>query len=256
MSLSKIIAKYNNAIDKRPLLTKIISAVIVFGIGDYLCQEMENRVLKLNKSINWTRVFKQGSFGIVVAPYVHIQFCKVVPYLFPENMKYSFLLSVFYASTLSDGIFNYAFFVWMHFANTKIKTGKEPNLWKSFTSTEVWEKFVPVQFNSMKVWPFMTGFNFYFMPIQLRVLTDNIFCIFWNIYLSYAENNTGNSGESGDSKNNDMKNENVENSNDNNSTNTNSIRKRDILENENLETSNFVYDDLASLNNDKRQTLI
>ena len=185
----KVITKYNNAVDRNPIITKCLSAAAVFAIGDYLCQEMENRVLKLKDRINWTRVVKQGSFGLVVAPYIHFQFCKVIPYLFPDNKKYSFFFSVLYAATVSDGIFNYAFFIYMHYANTKKNTGKEPKVMDSIKAREVFDKWVPVQINNVKVWPFMTGFNFYFMPIQLRVLVDNVFCIFWNIYLSYVENN-------------------------------------------------------------------
>eukprot|EP00340_Litonotus_pictus_P003609 CAMPEP_0170515424 /NCGR_PEP_ID=MMETSP0209-20121228/1859_1 /TAXON_ID=665100 ORGANISM="Litonotus pictus, Strain P1" /NCGR_SAMPLE_ID=MMETSP0209 /ASSEMBLY_ACC=CAM_ASM_000301 /LENGTH=123 /DNA_ID=CAMNT_0010799907 /DNA_START=267 /DNA_END=635 /DNA_ORIENTATION=- len=105
-------------------------------------------------------------------------------------MKYSFILSLIYAVTISDGIFNYAFFIYMHYANSKMKAGEESSIWKSIKSKDVLEKFIPVQINNVKVWPFLTGFNFYFMPMQYRVLTDNVFCTFWNIYLSYVENNT------------------------------------------------------------------
>jgi protein Mpv17 len=181
----RIINKYNLALERRPIITKSLTAIIIFGIGDYLCQEMENRILKIGDKINYTRIIKQASFGIIVAPYLHLQFCIIIPKFFPERGKYSFIKSLVYAITISDSLFNYSFFAYMSMANGKTFT-------QALQSAEVLDKFIPVQIANMQVWPFLTGFNFYFVPMMYRVLFDNFFCIFWNIYLSYVENNKKN----------------------------------------------------------------
>ncbi len=178
----KIIYKYNQAIETRPLVTKSITAIVIFGIGDYLCQEMENRILKIGNTIKFDRMLKQASFGLVVAPYLHLQFCKIIPWMFPETAKYSFIKSLTYTVILSDSIFNFSFFLYMSLAGGKTFS-------EAVRSDEVLAKFVPVQIMNFKVWPFLTGFNFYFIPMNYRVLYDNFFCTFWNIYLSYVENN-------------------------------------------------------------------
>lgn len=175
------INRYNLALDRRPIITKALTATGIFAIGDYLCQELEIRYFKKGDSISLQRIAKQASFGIVSAPYLHLQYCKIVPHLFPPTVKYAFAKSVLYAVVVSDCFFNLFFFSYMSLAGGK--TVKET------FSTELMDKFVPVQTTNMQVWPFLTGFNFYFNPAMYRVLFDNFLCIFWNIYLSYVENN-------------------------------------------------------------------
>jgi len=172
---------YSHCLETRPILTKAVSGSLVFALGDYLCQKIENKYIfkTPQKSINWHRVLKQTSFGFVMAPYLHLQYNKIIPWLFPETAKYSIAKGVAYAVTLSDGFFNFTFFLYMGYMNDRsLNEAVE----------EVPKKFVPVQINNMKIWPFITGFNFTFVPSNYRVLFDNFMCIFWNIYLSYVEN--------------------------------------------------------------------
>jgi hypothetical protein len=177
----KAVRWYNNLLEARPIVTKAWSAGIVFGLGDYLCQQMEVKFLNKGNNFDPYRMIKQASFGIVVAPYIHLQFCKIIPYLFPEHKKFALVKSVTYAVTISDGLFNFSFFAYMSMTagKTLIETLK----------LEIPEKFIPVQLVNMQVWPFLTGFNMMVIPIHYRVLFDNFMCIFWNIYLSYVENN-------------------------------------------------------------------
>ena len=177
----QILRLYNTCLEKRPLITKALSGSVVFALGDYLCQKIENQYIfkKPQASTDWRRVLKQTSFGFVVAPYLHLQYNIIVPWLFPETAKYSIIKGVAYAVTISDGIFNFMFFLYMSFINGRTMQD---------AMKDVPKKFVPVQINNMKIWPFLTGFNFTFVPASYRVLFDNFMCIFWNIYLSYVEN--------------------------------------------------------------------
>ena len=176
----KALKLYSHFLDTRPILTKAVSGSIVFALGDYFCQLIENKyIFKENKPINWRRVVKQTSFGFVMAPYLHLQYNMIIPWLFPETARFSIAKGVIYAVTLSDGFFNFVFFLYMGFVNGRTF---------SESLDEVPKKFVPVQINNMKIWPFITGFNFTYVPANYRVLFDNFMCIFWNIYLSYVEN--------------------------------------------------------------------
>lgn len=195
-----MISWYNEMLVKKPLITKTITGFFIFGLGDYLCQELEIKYLKKQSEIEYMRILKQASFGILVSPYLHLQYCKIIPLLFPKNDTRSTFLSTIYAVTLSDGSLNLAFFVFMSLFNYKKNSNKE-NKKEDFSGKEISEefykglkkdimdKFIPVQINSMKVWSILTFFNFYFIPMQYRVLFDNFFCIFWNIYLSFVEYN-------------------------------------------------------------------
>ena len=172
---------YNKCLSSRPLLTKAISGCFVFALGDYLCQKVENHYIfhTPNAQIKWKRVLKQASFGFVVAPYLHLQYNILVPWLFPEALRFSTAKAVAYAVTVSDGIFTIVFFSYMNFINGR-------NMKEALV--DVPKKTVPVMINNLKIWPFLTGFNFTFVPFNFRVLFDNGMCIFWNIYLSYVEN--------------------------------------------------------------------
>ena len=183
--MKNLFTKYNFYLEKRPIITKAISAFFVFGLGDYLCQEMEKRILKNNNNnISIKRIVKQGAFGALSTPYIHFSYCKVIPYFFPDGKKYSFIKSLIYAVTISDGIFNFSFFTYM-----AMSQNRDLSFRQAITSKEVHDKFIPVQITNLKVWPILSGLNFYFVPIQFRVQVDSVFVIFWNIYLSYVENN-------------------------------------------------------------------
>lgn len=178
----KILHFYNLALKQSPLLTKSVSAFFLFSIGDYLCQKFENKfILQNNKksSIDYKRIIKQGSFGFIVAPYLHLQYCIIIPRLFPESSKFFLFKSTAYAVTVSDGVFNFAFFLYMGMISQR----------SDDFSKDIYDKFLPVQMTNMQVYPVITGFNFYMMSPAYRVLFDNFTSIFWNIYLSFVENN-------------------------------------------------------------------
>ena len=158
-----------------------ISSCIIFGIGDFLCQQMELRIVKKPGKLDIKRILKSCMFGIVVAPYLYFQLSVIVPRLFPGKNKLSVIKSVLYAISISDGIFNFSYFVFMSLAS-----GKKID---SSLKSEIMEKYVPVQLFSMKIWFFLTGMNFFLIPIHFRVAFDNTLCTFWNMFLSYVEHN-------------------------------------------------------------------
>ena len=206
-----MISWYSEMLFKKPIITKAITGFIIFGLGDYLCQELELRYLKKPGELEYMRILKQASFGIIVSPYLHLQYCKIIPWMFPKSDVKSTILSTAYAVTLSDGSLNLAFFIFMSLFNFKkkqitnsdnsnekitessnvveVSSKKENEIFFANLKDDIMSKFIPVQINSMKVWSILTCINFYFVPVSFRVLFDNFFCIFWNIYLSFVEYN-------------------------------------------------------------------
>jgi protein Mpv17 len=139
---------------------------------------MEIKVFKKDKKIEIKRALKQALFGFMVSPYLHLQYNVIIPKLFPEIKRHSFVKSVAYAILISDAIFNCAFFLYMGYI-------KNRDFRKAYL--ELPEKFIPVQMTNIQVFPWLTGFNFYVISPKFRVLFDNFLSIFWNIYLSYVE---------------------------------------------------------------------
>ena len=172
---------YTKLLKTRPIVGNCLSGFVIFGIGDFLCQIMEIKAIKKSGKIEIKRILKSCLFGVVVAPYLYMQYGLVVPRLFPGKDLISKLKGILYAITISDSIFNFSYFLFMSLLNKK-----EFN--SSFTN-DIMEKFVPVQMFSIKIWFFLTSFNFLIIPIHLRVAFDNTLSIFWNMFLSYVENN-------------------------------------------------------------------
>jgi hypothetical protein len=184
--INTAIISYENLLTKYPIKTKAATAFFIFGLGDLLCQHMEIKYLKIKTKYELSRLLKGAAFGIIVAPYLHLQLSYIIPKLFQEGSKYFVLKSTAYAVLVSDSIFNFSYFLFMELSQNH-KKSKYSNL-----NNEVMNKFIPTQIMNIKVWPFLTGFNFYFMPPQYRVLFDNFASIFWMCYLSFIENNTEN----------------------------------------------------------------
>ena len=75
---------YGSKLDSHPLTTKCITSFITFGCGDLICQTLEKKYGKLKK-YDSIRFLKQASFGVIATPYFHLQFCVIIPYLFPKT---------------------------------------------------------------------------------------------------------------------------------------------------------------------------
>ncbi len=186
-----IINTYNKLLEEHTLITKTITTIILFGIGDILCQLIEKYYFESITKLNINRMLKMASVGIVLGPYVHLNMCVIIPYFWPDmNNTWDFILSVAYDVVISGGIFNYIFFLFMFVQSIPKEEMNKKTIWSILSDKILIDKFIEVEINDLKIWPFLVAFNFFFIPLKYRVLVDNFFCIFWNIYLSFIENNT------------------------------------------------------------------
>lgn len=174
----KALSWYIRKLETHPISTKAISSVMIFGLGDILCQKLENYLEEENKIFDYKRFIKQSSYGLIAGPYLHLQFCVIVPYLFPTTAKFHTLKSVIYALTVSDSFYNCGFYLYCDALDGKF-----------FQLNTFVEKFIPTQIVNLKVWPVLQYINFSIVPVKFRVLYDNTLSIFWNAYLSWIQNN-------------------------------------------------------------------
>jgi hypothetical protein len=71
--------------------------------------------------------------------------------------------------------------LFVFFAYTRIYKGKSVGM----SVQEAWNLSASnVQITSLKVWPAVQTINFYFIPLNLRVLYMNVSLVFWTIYLA------------------------------------------------------------------------
>ncbi len=169
---------YNGALTTHPLITKMFTSFVTFGTGDFVCQQIEKSRNK-EKKYNFLRTLKQASFGFMVTPYLHLQFCKIMPWLFKGKGVGTTVKNVVYDQIIGAPIFTAMFFIYLNMSNNK-----------SFEESvkELEKKLLPTLYMTWKIWPFLMFLNFYFIPVPYRVLFSNITGIFWSAYLSSAQN--------------------------------------------------------------------
>jgi hypothetical protein len=169
-----ILRSYEKLLNKKPIITKAVTSFCTFGLGDLICQSLEKK-----ENINWKRFLIQASFGFMIGPYFHLQFCKIMPYLFPFNKKFSTVKSVAYDQTVGATLFTTMFFSYLDKFNGKsfdqIKEGLK-------------QKLFPTLKDNWKIWPILMAINFSIVPIQYRVLYANFWGMLWVAYLSYVQN--------------------------------------------------------------------
>jgi protein Mpv17 len=175
--MSAAFSWYNRRLIDKPILTKAITSFCTFGTGDLISQYLEY-YSSGKKKFNFRRFITQASFGFMIAPYFHLQFCKIMPYLFPPG-RFSVLKNIVYDQTIGATIFTSSFFTYLDMMSGK-----------SFPEAinELKLKLLPTIYDNWKVWPFLMAINFSMVPIQFRVLFSNICGMFWVAYLSYVQN--------------------------------------------------------------------
>lgn len=171
---------YTKCLESRPIITKMITSFITFSTGDLMCQQIEKAKNK-DKKYDVMRTIKQGSFGFMVTPYLHMQFCIIMPWLFRGKGAANTIKSVVYDQLIGAPIFTSLFFIYL-----------DMNSGKSFNESvkELEKKLMPTLYMNWKIWPTIMFVNFSLVPVQFRVLYANITGMFWSAYLSSAQNSS------------------------------------------------------------------
>lgn len=178
-----IISWYSNLLSKRPYSTKVITSFIIMGAGDVICQLLENKKAKSNKTINLKRTLKQASFSFLLTPYLHFQYNVIIPKYFAVG-SYKIIKIILYDQTVNAVVCILGFFLYMDFLNREgvFKTSSNQS------NDQFYEKFKVGLIGNYKIWPLSQVVNFTIIPPHYRVFFANIVGLFWNIYLSYLQN--------------------------------------------------------------------
>lgn len=193
MGFKNFLNWYTAKLKVAPLRTKMITSFFTFTLGDVICQVIEKSLSDKGKSkpFDVKRAVRQGSFGVVMTPYLHVQYNIIIARLFPHPGFKNTIKSVIYDQTVNSVIFLIVFFGYMDYMNgIDFKT--------SLKNTLI--KLPPTLIANWKLWPAAQLVNFSIVPPDYRVLFSNMVGIIWNIYLSYVQNSKDFSIESKDTK--------------------------------------------------------
>jgi len=175
-----ILNLYNSSLNSYPLLTKILTSFITFGSGDLICQKIENSK-KFKNNYCLSRTLKQASFGIFIYPYLHTQYCILIPRIIKGKGLLLPIKNVAFDQIIGAPIFTCLFFIYLGLINSKKMMDIQQVIKK---------KLEPTLIMNWKIWPFLNFINFSIVPIPYRVLYSNITGMFWSIYLSSVNNSS------------------------------------------------------------------
>lgn len=188
----KIIKSYLNLLQKYPYFVQPFATAILFSFGDLICQyitikkqlaqnqnstnkpNIEINDVKLSSEINLKRTLIQSSYGFLAAPYSVLQQIKIIPKLFPDKSKYRLLKTMLYNYFILVPPMQFLYFSYVCY-------------WlKGYVDKEyVFSRQYKAYTNGFFIWTPFLLYNFTYVRPERRVLTSNIFSIFWQVYMSF-----------------------------------------------------------------------
>jgi len=174
--------KYSSSLVSSPYRTKMITAGLIFGGADAVCQNFLEKTP--GKKFDYKRCLNMVLIGsLISAPLGHLWYCKYASGITNRITTSPKLQS--WASMAVDQLiytpFSLSIFLYVN------EYGKEFSSLKS--AKNVKERFWTGMIANWKVWPPIVLANFAFIPPAMRVLFINAFGFFWTIYLSHLQNN-------------------------------------------------------------------
>ncbi len=164
-------------IEKKPIITKSITAFCTVSAGDAISQGIE--CYTTGRKFKLDRTLKFASFAIIFTPFTHAHYSVIMPYLIPSSTRIDLLKSVIFDQTFYVGTYFFSYYAFMN-----IITNKSYSDFK----TDIREKYVPAIKANWMFWPGIMLMSFIYVPIIYRVLYLNVCGIAWNTYFSYSQN--------------------------------------------------------------------
>merc|ERR1712238_1893 len=153
IKMAALWARYNSLLDTQPLLTKCLTSLTGFTVGDILAQKF---VEPADKPYDIMRTVRLGSFGFLFHGSTGHYFYGMLDSKMPGTKPVTVASKVFIDQTIWNPIFGCAFFGYLN--------AIEGKSWSDYTK------------------------NFAFVPPSQRLLYINTIQIGYNIFLSFLGN--------------------------------------------------------------------
>ena len=206
-----VFAAYTRALERHPLLTKVVTSTVLFGAGDLMSQKLEGKT-----AVDTARLARMAAWGAIFTPFAHVwynQLDKMIP-----GSGATVVASKVVADQVRRGprpprprlasprppaandsrrplppcpapspraqltwtVFINCGFFW---ATTVMETG-DSNAGVQKIKDKLW----PTLKVNWVVWPVLQGINLSVVPLQFRILYINFASLFWSAYLSRQTN--------------------------------------------------------------------
>lgn len=174
--MSGLWARYNAMLEAQPLLTKALTSLTGFTIGDILAQNFVNQD---GKPYDPMRTIRLGSFGFLVHGTTGHYFYGFLDSKLPGTKPQTVATKVFIDQTIWNPIFGLMFFGYLNLVEGKSFQDYKNKI-KADLKTAV--------MGSWAVWVPAHTINFAFVPPSQRLLYINSIQIGYNVFLSFLGN--------------------------------------------------------------------
>jgi len=166
---------YRRCLQRRPLVTQMVSSGLMTGGGDFICQScVERRRLQNYDVVRTTRFFGIGCFFL--APVI-VNWYRLLERVTVGGPKLFPLVRVVMDQALCSPVLLSCFLSLLRLTEGKTVS----DTYKS------WQKeFLPIYMTGLKIWPLAQVVNFYLVPLEHRLLFVQAISLGWNTYLAYA----------------------------------------------------------------------
>lgn len=174
--MSGLWARYNKLLDAQPLLTKALTSLTGFTLGDILAQ---NFVEGGDKPYDIMRTLRLGSFGFLIHGTTGHYFYGFLDSKLPGTAPLTVVTKVAIDQTIWNPIFGIMFFGYLNFVEGKS--------WTDYTN-KLKQDLKTAVMGSWAVWVPAHTVNFAFIPPSQRLLYINTIQIGYNVFLSFLGN--------------------------------------------------------------------
>jgi len=174
--MSGIWAKYNQLLSSQPLLTKALTSLTGFTLGDVLAQ---NFIEDSDKPYDVMRTVRLGSFGFLIHGTTGHYFYGFLDSKLPGTKPVTVATKV-----ITDQVFWNPIFGCMFFGYLNLVEGKSFQDYKNKLQADLQTAVM----GSWAVWVPAHTINFAFIPPSQRLLYINTIQIGYNVFLSFLGN--------------------------------------------------------------------
>ena len=65
--MASLFAAYSRALERAPLLTKVVTSTVLFGAGDFMSQKLEGKA-----ELDTARLGRMAAWGAIFTPFAHV----------------------------------------------------------------------------------------------------------------------------------------------------------------------------------------
>lgn len=172
-SRNGFISWYLGMIEARPVLTKSITAGLIFTAADVSSQMI---TLTPSDSFDPIRTLRMAGYGMLISgPSLHLWF-NFASKLVPKRDLFSTLKKMILGQTVYGPIMTAIFF--SSNAAVQGESGAE-------IVARLKRDMIPTLINGLVYWPMCDFITFRYIPVRLQPLVSNSFSFLWTIYITY-----------------------------------------------------------------------